>query len=162
MPAEAFTIAFLADVPHAVVVLAHHFEQTWSPYYGPEGPGDAVADLRACCQRTRLPVAWVALNGAGHPIGTLALKERSVSHHHLSPWVAAFVVTREERGKGVGAALLSTAENDARRRGLAQLYMSGGGEETDVTRGVLAARGWQAFDRTPTLRGTVVVYRLEL
>jgi len=49
------------------------------PYYGPEGPGDAAADLHAACQKNALPVGFVAVNAADIPIGTASLKDVSVA-----------------------------------------------------------------------------------
>ena len=61
--------------------------EEWEPYYGPDGPGDAEADLRAARVRDALPICLVAVDSDDRPLGTIALREASVdSHRHLSPW----------------------------------------------------------------------------
>ena len=49
-------IRHLLEVPEALPVLARWFVEEWGPYYGPEGPGDAEADLRAASHRDQLPI----------------------------------------------------------------------------------------------------------
>jgi predicted N-acetyltransferase YhbS len=150
-------IRHLLEVPEVLPVLVRWFVEEWGPYYGPEGPGDAEADLRAARHRDQLPICLVALDAAGDVTGTVALRVESiVSHRHLTPWLAALLVAPEHRRRGIGSALVAAIEGEARRLGHKRLYVG-----TDESRFV-ERRGWRAFDQGSTLRGTTKVYALEL
>ncbi len=154
----SFKIRYLADVPQAVPRLADYFRAEWRPYYGPSGPGDAAADIKACCQTDRLPLALVAIGHRGEIYGTGALKTTSVgAKPGQGPWIAALMVEKNNRRKGIGAALISALEGEARRRGFDALYTS-----TDTAGGILLRRQWRAMDQVASLRGPITVYRLSL
>lgn len=152
-------VRHLIDVSEAESMLERWFVEEWEPYYGTSGPGDARADLRAASDKNSLPICLVAVDAGGGPIGTIALKAESVaSHRHLSPWVAAFLVAPDHRGRGIGTVLLAAAEKEARRLGFKSLYIA-----TDVAVGLLERRNWYPLrERAPTLRGSVEVYVLDL
>lgn len=150
-------ILHLADIPGVLPVLARWFVEEWEAYYGPDGPGDPVSDLKAASDRDHLPLCLVAVDDEGRPLGTVALKGESVdSHRHLSPWLAALLVAPEHRDKGVGGSLIEAIESEARRLGFERLYTA-----TDTANDLFKRRGWVAFDQAPTIRGVVSVYRLE-
>lgn len=149
----------LADMPEAIPTLAVFFLAEWEPYYGPDGPGDAEADLTECLNREHLPIAFVARGADGTVIGTAALKEESVSSHpHLGPWLAALVVAPEHRGKGVASALAERIEQTARDLGFARIYTAMSHDELNV----LHRPEWRPLDTAPTLRDPVTVFMLEL
>lgn len=158
MVAGGFRIVQLADAPDALPTLARWFVAEWAPYYGPGGPGDATADLEGCRNRDALPIALVALDDDGAVVGTAALKAESVgSEQAAGPWLAAFVVGRAHRRRGVGTALAAAVEAEARRLGHAALYCS-----TDVADDMLKRCGWRAHGVTQSLRGAVRIYRVDL
>ena len=108
---DTSVIRHLLEVPEALPVLTRWFVEEWGPYYGPEGPGDAEADLRAANQRDQLPICLVALDAAGGVTGTVALRAESIaSHRHLTPWLAALLVAPEHRRRGIGTALIAAIE----------------------------------------------------
>ncbi len=152
-------IYFLADDPERwVPPLERLFVDEWQPYYGAGAPGDAAADLRACCNRLHLPVALVAVNRAGEAIGAVALKEDSVgSQPGQSPWLAAFVVEPAWRGRGIGTRLVASIEVVASALGFEAVYVS-----TDVTAGIFSYRGWRRIGSATSLRGILNVFRLDL
>ena len=151
-------IHHLLEVPAAAPTLAQWFVDEWYPWYGPEGPGDAEADLAACRSRDVLPICLVAMADDGSLLGTVALKTESIgSEHGVGPWLAAFLVGKPHRGKGVGTALVAALENEARSLGFASIYTS-----TDTAARLLERRGWQPFAASKSLRGPVTVYRLAL
>ena len=157
-PKSTVDIRHLFQVPQVLPVLAGWFVEEWEPYYGPEGAGDAEADLKAAAGRERLPICLAALDADGGVTGTIALKAESVdSHRHLTPWIAAFLVAPEKRRRGIGSALIEAVESEARRLGFERLHVA-----TDTAIGLIEPRGWRAFDEAPTLRGTVKVYALDL
>ena len=148
-------MALLADRQDLVPTLTDWFIAEWEPYYGPSGPGDAGADLRACLNRDCLPIAVVALAADGVLLGTAALKHESAgSELGVGPWLAAFVVGPAYRGKGVGTALVAAIEGEAARLGFDRIYTS-----TDAAEGILERRGWQMFGATSSLRGPLKIYR---
>ncbi len=151
-------IAALADVREALPMLAGWFVKEWEPYYGPDGPGDAVDELTACLNRNAVPFALVALDAEGCVLGTAALKADSLgSARAPGPWLAAFLVGAEYRRKGVGTALVAAIEDRARRLGFPEIFTS-----TDVADVMLQRRGWLAFDTVDSLRGAATLYRLGL
>ena len=74
---NAVQIELLADHPEAIPILQDWFEREWAPYYGPEGPGVAINDLRDSCNRDDLPISLVAILD-GEFVGTAALKAESI------------------------------------------------------------------------------------
>ncbi len=134
---DTLTFGLLSEHKELVPVLAEWFKKTWEPYYGKEGPGDATADLMACCNSDKIPLALVAFLH-GEPCGTVSLKNESISTHtHLSPWVAALVVEPSFREKGVATLLNREIEVKARELGYQKLYVG-----ADKFSGPLEQNGW--------------------
>jgi predicted N-acetyltransferase YhbS len=148
----------LADAIETIPVLERWFIAEWAPYYGPEGMGNSLDDLMACCNRHELPLALVALDGKGNVLGTAALKDESVgSKAGQSPWLAAFLVGPKHRRRGVGTRLVAAIEQQARRLDFDALYVS-----TDAAENIVKNRGWSPLDTVPSLRGPITVYRLDM
>ena len=134
-------VELLTDHPEVLPSIREWFEREWAPYYGPEGPGDAAKDLQESCNREKLPIALVAILG-GEVIGTAALKTESVStHKHLTPWLAALLVSPEFRRRGVAERLIATIENKAQELGFHAIYV-GTGEGSGTPESSLRKRGW--------------------
>lgn len=154
-------IELLADHPEAIQVLTSWFEREWAPYYGPEGPGDAERDLRASCNRSELPLAVVAISG-GDVCGTAALKHESVTTHgHLTPWLAALLVEKRFRRRGVAERLIAAVEERARRLGFSSIYV-GTGEGSGTPESALRKRGWEFVEKGPYLVADVLIFRKAL
>jgi GNAT superfamily N-acetyltransferase len=155
----AFDVRFalLGDVPHLADTLVAWYEREWFEYYGPGGPGDARANVQECMDATDLPVCLVAMASDGTPMGAVTLRERSFSHQELTPWVGALLVEPSHRRKGVGAALVGAAEDEARRRRFQTLHMA-----TDSAHSIAKLRGWRAFDTAESGHGPVTVYDIGL
>ena len=95
------------------------------------------------------------LNTNGDVLGTAALKTESVGDETgAGPWLAALLVGKDHRGRGVGTALVEAIEQEARRLGFASIYTS-----TELAAATMERRGWQAIGSTQSLRGPVAVYR---
>lgn len=153
-----FKIVHLADLPQAAATLERWFIEEWTPWYGPDGQGDAAADLAACAGRDSLPICLVALDAGGEVYGTVALKAESVgSDGAPGPWLAALLVGRPYRGRGVATALVAAIEAEARRLGFGAIYTS-----TDNAAAIMRRQGWQACGETESLRGTVGIFRRDL
>ena len=154
----AIVIRRLEKVPDALPVLARWFAEEWEPYYGPDGPGDAGADLVEATGPEPTPMCFVALNSEAEPVGTVSLRKESLpTHRQYSPWVAALLVRPQSRGQGIGEALIDAAEAEARRLGFRRLYVG-----ADRRSGRLARRGWKLIDEAPTLREVTGVWALRL
>lgn len=155
---EDIRIVPLAVITDRIAELASLFVAEWEPYYGERGPGNALDDLNACCNRNKLPIALVALGADNSLLGTAALKAESVgSMPGQSPWLAAFVVSPLHRGRGIGTLLVSAIEEEARRLGFEALYIS-----TDAAESIVRKRGWSPLDTVSSLRGPITVYRLDM
>lgn len=158
MNGASIRIAHLKDFPGHLPILEQWFIKEWTPWYGPNGAGDARADLQACSGKDTLPICLVALDEGGDLLGTAALKSDSVgSELGVGPWLAAFLVAPEHRGKGVGTALVEAIETEAAHLGFEYIYIS-----TDSAQHILERRGWEKFGRTQSLRGALSVYRCTL
>ncbi len=154
-----FRIVPLVDAVETIPTLARLFIEEWEPYYGPDGPADAANDLKECCNREVLPVAFVALDDDGTVVGTAALKSESAGAElGVGPWLAALLVPHEHRNKGVGTALVGAIENEARRLGFESIFAS-----TDAAASIIKRRGWTELEeQVLSLRGPVAVYKQHL
>ena len=152
-------IELLYDTPSAIPILAQWFVEEWRPWYGPDCGGDAEADLLACRNHDRLPLAVIALNDEGQVLGTAALKNDALgSEFGYNPWLAAMLVGRRYRGAGIGSLLVSAIEHEARRLGLSVIFAS-----TYSVASILTRRGWTSTgEKTQSLRDPVSIYRLDL
>lgn len=151
------TLEYLADREDVISVLKEWFERDWAPYYGTDGPGNAEADLRECCNKTELPIAVVAFYD-GKPCATAALKEESVTTHlHLSPWLAATLVAHEYRDKGIEPLLAAEIEQIARTLGYTKLYT---GAEPNYA--PLMGTGWTFLEKVPYYVSNAWIYMKEL
>ena len=160
MNATAVTIRHLYEVPDLIPEIARWFVDEWGPYYGPDGPGDAEADLRAASDGDQLPLCLVALDEAGTPVGTISLRAESVpSHKHLTPWIAATLVRPDRRGQGIYTSLCSRrVEQEAKRLGFGNASIS----RPTSPPTFLERNGWNRIDQAPTLRQTVDVFERRL
>ncbi len=148
----------LVEAPEVAPTLERWFIEEWTPWYGPDGLGDAESDLAACRSRDTLPICLVALNMDNEVLGTAALKSESVgSELGVGPWLAAVLVGKGHQGKGVGTALVKAVEEEAARLGFDSIYTS-----TDTAEGILERRGWHAFGTTESIRGPVTIYRWQV
>jgi GNAT superfamily N-acetyltransferase len=150
-----YIIELLADRPSAIPRLANLFIDEWAPWYGPGGNGNAKSDLTECMNRGRLPIAVVAENEDRLVLGTAALKQESLgSEHGFGPWLAAFVVAPEFRGKGIGLSLIQAVEEQAQRLSIKQIFTS-----TDTANSIIEKREWERLRQTAqSLRGPVSIY----
>jgi predicted N-acetyltransferase YhbS len=118
----------------------------------------AEEDLMAYCNRDQIPTALVAFDAESNVVGTAALKADSVgSELGQGPWLAAVLVGKHHRGKGVGTALVEAIEREACRLGFQTIYTS-----TDAAEGIYRRRGWRALNQVSSLRGPITVYKQDL
>jgi len=153
---QPVTIRHLCEVPDALPTVARAYVTAWMPYYGPAGPGNAFEDLAGCSHKDQLPICLLAMDG-DTVVGTVSLRDSSISHPDVSPWGTALLVLPERLGQGVGSQLVAALEDVAREHGFKKLYMS-----TDTATVLLLKRGWRQIDTAQSLRGPVAVCMCDL
>ena len=157
-PLVPIKICFLAETPEVVPKLVKLFQEEWEAYYGSEGLGIAESDIWEGCQINSTPLTLVAIDDNGEVAGTGTLRAKPIdSVSNQGPWITALVVEKNRRGNGIGTALVSALEMEARRFRCPFIYTS-----THTSGGILLSRGWQAIDEVNTFQGVVTVYRTEL
>ncbi|MFC0011655.1 GNAT family N-acetyltransferase [Devosia nitrariae] len=120
-------------------------DRIWREWWGPHGAtlADVEAALDECLDVNDLPVTLVA-HESGRFLGTVTcvasdLAERS----QYSPWIAALWVEPEERGQGLGAALLGKAEARLRDLGVGTMFLCA----KSTLRRYYAALGWELLEQ---------------
>lgn len=164
-------IGLLIDHADALPELVNLFEHEWAPYYGPGGPGDALSDLRASCNRDQLPIAFVAKRGDSI-CGTASLKSESITtHRHLRPWLAGLVVMNDFREMGVGRALVRAVEAKAVELGFSEIFSGASpadeappldGLEDAARRQMRFGESWEFVERVGYDYSDVEIYRKQL
>jgi len=148
-------IGLLADHTEAIATLAEWYLMEWEPYYGVDGPGDALVDLKSRCNREKTPIGLVALEG-DRVYGTIALDLDVTTN--LTPSVVGLLVGNDYRRRGVATALLKSAEDLARDIEHDQLYIS-----TTVLNDFLERKGWRTIGNVEFLnaeQGSIYVRNL--
>lgn len=136
------TIAYLADYPQHVPVIAEWVFQHWGRMYRMPSHAWQIERLSERLNKDRLPLALVALAG-DTPVGTASLKIREMTTHpHLEHWLGTVYVAENWRNRGIGAALVGHAESEARRLGIETLYLHTPDKESFYT-----SRGWVTIER---------------
>jgi GNAT superfamily N-acetyltransferase len=139
---RSLSVEPLSRHPELAPLLAEWFVSEWPDWYGVGGQGDVTQDLRHfAASEVGLPVGFVVfINGT--PVGAGALKTESIpSHKHLSPWAGAGYVVPNERGRGVGAALLRAMVAHAQELGYPHVYCG-----TSTADSLLQRSGWSAVE----------------
>ncbi len=148
-------IEMLADHQEFIPKLAEWYLCEWEPYYGQHGPGDARADLESRCNRDKLPVGLVVIDG-DQVLGTAALDLDVTTN--LTPSVVGLLVGSDVRNRGVATALIKATEELARELGRSRIHVS-----TTVLGDSLIKMGWEAMGEVEFLnaeRGSVFVRNL--
>lgn len=92
---------------------------------GKPGVDEGVLErrLREAGAPDRIPLSLLALTG-GRPVGTVNLVEcDSERRPDLRPWLAALLVVPEQRGRGVGSALVRALLREATRLGEREVFL---------------------------------------
>jgi GNAT superfamily N-acetyltransferase len=118
---EQIKVEFLEDHPDMIPILANYFRSEWLGYYGPDGSADALNDITSLCNNSKLPICLVALKGNSF-CGSVALRQKSASHQHLSPWLTSLYVVPESRRQGVGTKLINAIERLSQDMGYITIF----------------------------------------
>ena len=142
---DQMNITLLGDHIDVLPTLADWYREEWAPYYGVDGPGDALADLESRCNKDALPVGLVAIEH-NQVQGVAALDLDPATN--LTPSVVGLLVGVKYRGQGVAARLLESATNLADRLGHDRLYIS-----TTILGDHLQKKGWRYVGPVSFLNG---------
>jgi GNAT superfamily N-acetyltransferase len=117
------SIAYLADHPEAVPVLAEWFAREW----GGLDPRDTVEGfcerLPSRANRDRLPICLLGLVN-GEPVATATLKFREIEYAPTADfWLGSVYVREDARGRGHGRTIVAAAEAAAAAKRFAPLYL---------------------------------------
>ena len=145
----------LSDHEWVIPTLASWYQAEWPPYYGPDGPGDAQADLVSRCSRDAVPYGLVAIED-DRILATAALDLDVTTN--LTPSVVGLLVGPEFRRQGIATALLKAIEDCAQRLGYSRLYIS-----TNALHILLKKLGWSEMGNVEFLndeQGSIYVREL--
>lgn len=136
------TISLLADRPEFIETLAPWVAQQWNPLLPQLTAESCAAKFHTHLTSNALPIAWVAHQGT-HVFGTASLRIHDLpGREDLTPWLGGVYVAPEFRNQGVGTALCSVVERQAKSRfGIAILYLF-----TLDRQGWYRKRGWRMFE----------------
>ena len=136
---RAFTIDYACDVPQWLSTLAAAQAAAFAPLIAGLDTNTALARLRTHQQHRALPTTLIAHHEALSWLGGVSLLDNSPEDTRpWAPWLAGLVVRDEQRGQGIGSALIRRGVEEARALGVAHLYLYCA---VDLA-GYYAARGW--------------------
>ena len=135
----------LADHEEVIPLLTDWYISEWAPYYGVDGPGDALADLESRCNKNEIPIGLVAIEG-DRVYGTVALGFDAATN--LTPSMVGLLVGQVYRRRGIATALVKSAEDLARKLEYSRVYTS-----TTALGDLLEERGWHQLREVAFLNG---------
>jgi GNAT superfamily N-acetyltransferase len=153
------TIGSIVDYPQMAPQIARWLYNEWNYLE----PGASVEDwtnsIREQMYNDRIPVMFVALDKSD-PIGCIALvKKDSATSMDFNPWLGAFYVTEEYRGRGVGLRLARHLIHCAKTFDIPTLYAC----VTDTRLiNIAHRRGWNTVGEEFYKNRLVTVISLEL
>ncbi|MBI3560567.1 MAG: GNAT family N-acetyltransferase [Gammaproteobacteria bacterium] len=117
-------ISFLADRPEFINTLAPWVYEYWRPLLPQDTLAARIAKFQTHLNHQTLPIAWVA-HDRSQVFGTAALRADDLpSHKNLSPWLGGVFVAPQFRRRGIGSALCSMVEQQAKHlHGVTTLYL---------------------------------------
>jgi len=137
----------LADHLDALPRLAEMFIAEWEPYYGPDGPGNALADLKSRCRRDTIPIGLVAID-AFEILGAVAIDRDPTTQ--LEPSIVGFLVRPDRRGEGIATGLLRAPATLAKTIGYPRIHTS---TALPYMRDALRTNGWRRTGEVEYLNG---------
>ena len=147
-------IAPLHACSHLMVETAALMQTVWPAYYGPDGQGDALADLGERSRTEGLPFGMVAALADGAVAGTAALSPTSFgATAPEKSWLTGLCVRPDLRGHGIASLLVLAMEAHAAGQ-YPHLYAT-----TREAGGLLRRLGWQELREVPDVGGSWQVLR---
>lgn len=149
-------IDYLADHPEFIPTLAHWHHEEWGYLNSGHAVERRIEDLRGHT-RGGIPTTVVA-HADGALLGSASLIESDMdTRPDLTPWLASVIVAPEQRGRGIGSALVMRIVDEARAERVDILYLFTMDQER-----LYARLGWSILERTRYRDVSVVVMLLKL
>ena len=150
-------IEYLADNIALVPIIAHWHHEEWGYF----NPGDSVekriTNLQTHLGREQIPTTFISLSG-GILLGSASLIAHDMdTRMDLSPWLASIYVLPENRGQGIGTALVERVIEEAVELGIETLYLF-----TPDRKGFFASLGWSVVEHTEYREQKVVIMALHI
>ena len=150
-------IEYLADNIALVPTIAHWHHEEWGYF----NPGDSVekriTNLQTHLGREQIPTTFISLSG-GILLGSASLVAHDMdTRMDLSPWLASIYVLPENRGQGIGTALVERVIEEAVELGIETLYLF-----TPDRKGFFASLGWSVVEHTEYREQKVVIMALHI
>jgi len=153
------TIGSIVDYPDMAPQIARWLYNEWN-YLEPEpSVEDWTKSIREQMYKDRIPVMFIALDKS-NPIGCIVLVEKdTATSMDFSPWLGAFYVAEDYRGRGVGLRLARHLIHCAKNLDIPILYAC----VTDKRlRNIAHRRGWNTVGQEFYKNRLVTVISLEL
>jgi GNAT superfamily N-acetyltransferase len=152
-------IESIVDYPDTAPQIAKWLYDEWS-YLGPDASVENwTKSIREQICKDRIPVMFVALDKS-KPIGCIALvKKDTATSMDLSPWLGAFYVTKDYRGRGIGLRLVRHLIGCAKHLNVSILYAC---VTDDRLKNIALRRGWDMVGQEFYKNRLVTVISLEL
>lgn len=153
LPISAFTL--LADRPDLAAQWAELHWREWGAAPGREELSWWVADASRAMQRMRVPIALLALDAHDEVLGGVGLHAFDLEERRdRSPWIVGMIVRAEQRGTGIGQALIAQLEAWADGAAIKQLWVA---TETAGRAVAFYQRcGYESVEELPAQRGEMV------
>jgi predicted N-acetyltransferase YhbS len=133
-----------------------HFAE-WQRLYPGWSVEMAEEELSRHSDPNSIPTTLVAVEGM-EPVGSVSLIEQDLAGwEHLTPWLASLYVEPHRRGRGIGKQLVRQAVAEAKRIGLAVLYLFTPGQLN-----FYAALGWRFVSQAVAAEEPVTILSMRL
>jgi GNAT superfamily N-acetyltransferase len=143
----------LAQHPELASETAALMMQIWPDHYGPEGVGDAPADVQSRIEDDRAAVAMQD----DSVVATVALSEMSFGAKGEGPWLVGLCTDPDYRGQGIASALITWTMGLARQQGRTALFTT-----TRDAAGIVKRLGWRKVRTITDESGTWSVWTIDL
>lgn len=133
-------IAFLADQPQHTGRLARWHHAQWGGLYTNWSLADCAAELQDHATRRTRPTTLIAVDHDGELLGSVSLVDEDAPELAATgdAWLASLYVRPEQRGQGIGAALVRALVAHAAGLGIVRLWLF-----TPEHAAFYARLGWQ-------------------
>lgn len=133
-------IAYLGNDAGLVHTVAAWHQAQWG-HLSARTTEDRIAEFAEHADPSAIPLTLVVYRAA-RPVGTASLLRHDMDiRPELHPWLASVYVVPELRGRGIGTRLVERAQGEARRLGVAALYLF-----TPDRAGFYRRLGWEELE----------------
>ena len=134
-------ISYVADRLDLAIALIPGMVAHWRAFGADETWASRLGKFRSHMNRSALPIAWVAHEGA-RVLGTAALRKDDLpGRETLGPWLGGVFVAPEFRRRGVATSLCRFVETRAFALGFERIYLFTLGEQP-----LYARMGWRTIE----------------